>query len=33
MRADLRISGPMLKPDYSDAAFPYWRLGMEPEGR
>src|SRR5947208_3622955 len=32
MRADLRISGPILKPDYSDAAFPYWRLGMEPGG-
>ena len=22
----------VLKPDYSDAAFPYWRLGMEPGG-
>lgn len=21
----------VLKPDYSDAAFPYWRLGMEPK--
>ena len=20
----------MLKPDYSDAAFPYWRVGIEP---
>src|SRR5438477_1691403 len=22
----------VLKPDYSDATFPYWRLGMEPGG-
>ena len=21
----------VLKPDYSDAAFPYWRLGIEPK--
>ena len=23
----------VLKPDYSDAAFPYWRVGIEPAAR